>query len=184
MRAPLSRRRGGQWARVHVCTNWRGEGESREWVSVWHLPYVGARRHRRCAWRDRGCGTVVVWKDEAKRHCRRVWRDVRGEGKMRAPLLPSWSGEARHCCHLAGVWTRTEEGLRTRRGQEGGRVIACRGTDEVGEDDATLSSHHRAVIIVAVKWRWSYPHPIALWVTQRARARASLASSSLSSLLR
>ena len=73
----------------------------------------------------RGCGTVVVWKDEAKRRRRRVWRDVRGEGETRAPLLPLWSGKARHRRHLAGVWTRTEEGLRTRRGREGGRVIAC-----------------------------------------------------------
>ena len=64
-------------------------------------------------------------------------------------------------------------------------MIACGGTDEVGEDNATSSSHRCAIIVVAVKWRWSYPHPIALWVTRRARARAraSLTSLSLSSLL-
>ena len=108
----------------------------------------------------RRCGTIIVWKDEVKCHCCRVWRDVRGEGKVR------------HHCHLAGVWTWTEEGLRTRQGREGGHMIVCRGTDKVGEDNATLSSHRRAIIIVAAKWRWSYPHSIVLWVTQRARARA------------
>ena len=103
------------------------------------------------------------------------------------------------CCRRRGVARRDtivilpvcglgwmEEGLRMQRGREGGHVIACGGTDEVGEDDTTSSSHRCAVIVVTTKWRWSYPHPIALWVTRRmrARARASLALSSLSSLLR
>ena len=62
-------------------------------------------------------------------------------------------------------------------------MITCGGTDEVGEDDATLLSHRRTIIIVAAKWRWSYHHPIVLWVTQRARARVSLTLLSLLSLL-
>ena len=187
-------RRGGEgangheraYARTGVVRVSRGSGYQCGTYRMWGRGAVvvvrggteGAVRERR------GCSTVVVWKDEAKHHRCRVWRDVRGEGETRVPLLPLWSGEARHRRHLAGVWTWTEEGMRMQQGQEGGHVIACGGTDEVGEDDATSSSHCRAVIVVATKWRWSYHHPIALWVTRRARARASLASSSLSSLLR
>ena len=84
-RAPSSRRRGGQWARVHVCANWRGEGELREWVSVWHLPYAGARRHRRHAWRDGGCGEG----ETRVRYCRHV------EGRGEALSSPCVEGRTR-----------------------------------------------------------------------------------------
>ena len=77
----------------------------------------------------RGCGTIVVWKDEAKRCRRRVWRDVRGEGETRALLSPSWSGEARHRRHLTGVWTRTDRGgvedATRARGRPRDRVWRC-----------------------------------------------------------
>ena len=84
-RAPSSRRRGGQWAQVHMCANWRGEGESRKWMSVWHLLYAGARRHRHRVWRDRGCseGETRVW----------YHRHVEGQGK--APLSLCVEGRMR-----------------------------------------------------------------------------------------